>query len=200
MAEDATNITRERVDELLAELAERLAALGARYDIVVVGGAALLALGVVVRTTRDIDIVAFDDGAGLTPADPLPELLEQARDTVARDLVVAPNWLNGAASDIARFGLPEGFMSRVETRSYGRSLVVHFASRFDLIHFKLHAFIDRSDIHGRHGRDLQALESTPEELIAAGRWTMTHDPSPGYREMLEKGLAYLGVDHADLDA
>ena len=200
MHEDATTITGERVDELLAELAERLTALGASYELVVVGGAALLALGIVIRTTRDIDVVAFDDGAGLTPADPLPAPLEQARDSVARDLVVEPNWLNGAASDIARFGLPEGFMSRVETRSYGPSLIVHFASRFDLIHFKLHAFIDRSDIGGRHGTDLAALDPTPDELIAAGRWTMTHDPSPGYREMLEQGLAYLGVDSAALDA
>ena len=193
-------ITVERVDELLSELAERLTALEAWYELVVVGGSALLALGIVSRATRDVDVVAFDDGAGLTPADPLPEALERARDLVARDLVVAPDWLNGAASDIARFGLPEGFMSRVETRRYGDSLVVHFAGRLDLIHFKLHAFIDRSDIHGRHGSDLQALDPTPEELLAAGRWTMTHDPSPGYREMLENGLTYLGVDSAALDA
>ena len=193
-------ITVERVDELLSELAERLTALEAWYELVVVGGSALLALGIVSRATRDVDVVAFDDGAGLTPADPLPEALERARDLVARDLVVAPDWLNGAASDIARFGLPEGFMSRVETRRYGDSLVVHFAGRLDLIHFKLHAFIDRSDIHGRHGNDLRALDPTSEELLAAGRWTMTHDPSPGYREMLENGLAYLGVDSAALDA
>lgn len=193
-------ITVERVDELLSELAERLTALEAWYELVVVGGSALLALGIVSRATRDVDVVAFDDGAGLTPADPLPEALERARDLVARDLVVAPDWLNGAASDIARFGLPEGFMSRVETRRYGDSLVVHFAGRLDLIHFKLHAFIDRSDIHGRHGSDLRALDPTSEELLAAGRWTMTHDSSSGYREMLENGLTYLGVDSAALDA
>ena len=193
-------ITVERVDELLSELAERLPALEAWYELVVVGGSALLALGIVSRATRDVGVVAFDDGAGLTPADPLPEALERARDLVARDLVLAPDWLNGAASDIARFGLPEGFMSRVETRRYGDSLVVHFAGRLDLIHFKLHAFIDRSDIHGRHGSDLQALDPTPEELLAAGRWTMTHDSSSGYREMLENGLTYLGVDSAALDA
>ena len=154
---NSPDITAERVDELLSELAERLTALEARYELVVVGGSALLALGIVSRATRDVDVVAFDDGAGLTPANPLPEALERARDMVARDLVVAPDWLNGAASDIARFGLPEGFMSR-------------------------------------------ALDPRSEELLAAGRWTMTHDPSPGYREMLENGLAYLGVDSAALDA
>ena len=120
---NSPDITAERVDELLSELAERLTALEARYELVVVGGSALLALGIVSRATRDVDVVAFDDGAGLTPANPLPEALERARDMVARDLVVAPDWLNGAASDIARFGLPEGFMSRVETRRYGDSLV-----------------------------------------------------------------------------
>jgi hypothetical protein len=194
------DITRERADELLHELGERLAAVGARYELVVVGGSALLARGIIDRTTRDIDVVAFDEGAGLIPADPLPEPLERARDLVARDLVVDPEWLNGRASDIARFGLPEGFMSRVETRRYGSALVVHYASRYDLIHFKLHAFVDRGDVGGKHAEDLRALAPTRDELVAAARWTTTHDPSEGYRWMLERALAYLGVENAALDA
>ncbi|MFN8187802.1 MAG: DUF6036 family nucleotidyltransferase [Gaiellales bacterium] len=190
-------ITSERVDELLAELGQRLEALGARYEIVIVGGAALLALGFVARTTQDVDVVGVDDGAGLAPADPLPGPLVRAKDLVARDLVIDSEWLNARASDIVRFGLPLGFFSRCETRGYGPALVVHFAGRVDLICFKLHALVDRG-AGGKHDEDLSALVPTRDELLAAARWSTTHDPSPGYRQMLVRALEYLGVENVDL--
>ncbi|MCW2933621.1 MAG: hypothetical protein JWM19_4583 [Actinomycetia bacterium] len=67
-------------------------------------------------------------------------------------------------------------MSRVVTRSYGTTLVVHFASRFDQIHFKLFALVDQGG--GRHEADLRALHPTRGELTAAARWSITQDPSP----------------------
>lgn len=93
-------------------------------------------------------------------------------------------------------GLPEGLMSRVVTRSYGTALVVHFASRFDQIHFKLFAMVDQGG--GRHEADLRALSPTQRELIAAARWSITQDPSPGYRPVLADALHFLGVGNADL--
>jgi hypothetical protein len=79
---------------------------------------------------------------------------------------------------------------------FGDALTVHFASRYDQIHFKLYAFVDQG--LGKHGQDLAALDPSREELLEAARWTRTHDPSPGFREMLERALAYLGVEDADL--
>jgi hypothetical protein len=87
-------------------------------------------------------------------------------------------------------------MSRVVTRSYGTTLIVHFASRFDQIHFKLFALVDQGG--GRHESDLRALGPTRDELVAAARWSMTQDPSPGYRSVLTQALCVLGVDDADL--
>lgn len=190
-------ITSERVDELLAELGQRLQALGAPYEIVIVGGAALLALGFVARTTQDVDVVGVDDGSGLVPAEPLPEPLLRARNLVARDLVLDPEWLNARAADVVRFGLPDGFFSRCETRRYGPALVVRFAGRFDLICFKLHALVDRGPT-GKHDEDLRALAPTSDELLAAARWTTTHDPSEAYRQLLVRALEYLGVEDVDL--
>ena len=43
--------------ELLSALGEQLAARGEHYELVVIGGAALLALGLVDRVTRDIEDV-----------------------------------------------------------------------------------------------------------------------------------------------
>jgi hypothetical protein len=96
------------------------------------------------------------------------------------------------------FGLPEGFLQRVSTWDLGTGLTVHFASRLDRIHLKLYALVDQG--LGKHEEDLRALTPTPskEELIQAARWTRTHDPSPGFREMLERALHYLGIDDADL--
>jgi hypothetical protein len=72
-------------DELLSALAEQLAARGERYQLVVIGGAALLALGFVDRVTRDIDVVALRDGDSLVSPEPLPLTLRDARDRVAAD-------------------------------------------------------------------------------------------------------------------
>jgi hypothetical protein len=50
----------------------------------VVGGSALLALELVARATRDVDIVAIVDGHELVSAQPLPAALVDAAHTVAR--------------------------------------------------------------------------------------------------------------------
>jgi len=83
------------------------------------------------------------------------------------------------------------------SRSYGPSLVVHFADRVDQIHLKLYAMVNRG--LGRHQEDLQALEPTSDELITAARWAQTHNPSQGFRDELIRVLRYLGVPDADLD-
>jgi hypothetical protein len=50
----------------------------------------------------------------------------------------------------------------------------------------------------RHETDLRALSPTPGELAAAARWSVTQDPSPGYKSVLVDALRVLGVDDADL--
>lgn len=195
----AQDIDERLAAVLLSALGEQLEADGAAFEIVVVGGSALVALGLVLRTTTDVDVVGvYADGA-LVPADPLPDALARARDRVARDFSLAPDWLNAQAAEIVRLGLPEGFEERAETRAYSNALRVHFASRYDQIHFKLHALTDRGP-GGKHDDDLRALAPERDELIAAARWATTHDPSPGFRQELEAALRYLGVDDADLDA
>jgi hypothetical protein len=94
------------------------------------------------------------------------------------------------------FGLPNGFMDRVETQRFGDGLTVHFASRLDQLHFKLYALVDQGA--GKHEQDLRALNPTAGELIQASRWARSHDPSEGFRGMLERALRYLGVEDADL--
>ena len=190
---DAPDLTR-----LLGALGERLAFAGDRVELVVIGGAALTILGFVDRTTRDVDVVALLDSGALTPAKPLPPALTVARDSVAADFGVSEGWLNAGPSDLLDFGLPVGFLGRLERRDFGAALTVHFAGRLDQIHFKLYALVDQG--LGRHESDLRALAPTREELLVAASWTRTHDPSEGFREQLEGALRYLGVEDVDLGA
>jgi hypothetical protein len=188
----------DAADALLSALGEQLASLGSAYELIVVGGSALLALGLVDRPTKDVDLVALRDGATVRSAHPLPSDLIEARDRVARDFGLPASWLNDGAADLVRFGLPDGFLDRAERRDYGRSLTVLFASRLDQVHFKLYAAVDQGP--GKHETDLRALEPTEQELIAAARWSMTHDPSEGYRGQLVQVLRMFGVEDASLDA
>lgn len=186
-----------QTDQLFSALGEQLAARGERVELVVIGGSGLLALGLTSRATRDVDVVALLSGRALADPRPLPPGLIEARDQVARDFDLPEDWLNAAPADLLDFGLPAEFVDRLERRDYGDALTVHLASRFDQIHFKLYAMVDQGA--GKHEADLRALEPTRDELLAAARWTRTHDPSEGFREQLLAGLAYLGVEDVSLD-
>jgi hypothetical protein len=191
-------ITGETLGVILDALAEQLGSLGEQIEVVVIGGSALTALGLIRRATRDVDVLAIAENGELRPAEPLPEALRTARDRVGRDFDLDENWLNPGPTDLLRWGLPAGFMTRVVTRRYGQSLTVHFAGRVDQIHFKLFAMVDQAG--GRHEADLRALHPSTAELIVAARWSLTQDSSPGYRMVLVEALSALGVEDADLGA
>ena len=188
-------IDREAADRLLSALAHRLSLTGERFELVVIGGTALIALGLVERATRDIDVVALLADGMLVSATPLPRLLVEARDRVAADFRLDGQWLNSGPAGLLQWGLPEGFLDRLTAREYGEWLTVYFASRFDQIHFKLYALVDQGA--GRHEADLLALSPRPDELHTAARWSRTHDPSDRFARELTAVLRHLGVKDAD---
>lgn len=124
-------------------LEEQLRTANARYDLVVVGGSALEALGLVSRGTADVDVVALAEGETLIGADPLPQDLVAAVERVGRDFSLPATWLNPGPADLLQSGLPEGFLDRAVRRTYGPSLIVRYADRLDQIHLKLYAVVDR---------------------------------------------------------
>jgi len=85
-------------------------------------------------------------------------------------------------------------MDRVESRRFGKTLTVHFLSRYDQICFKLYAAAD--DGIGKHYNDLLLLGATSQELEDAARWSMTHDVSDGYRQIVKELLNHMG--HSDV--
>ncbi len=177
---DASSI--ERALSLVADVL-RDRGVGA-IEIVVVGGAALNVPGLVRRPTRDVDVLATaspSEPSGptrLEKCSTLPAALADATAEVAGALGLDPRWLNNGPAALLDHGLPDGFSERLTARCYGTTLVVHFASRTDLIALKVFAAAD-SGI-GRHTKDLATLAPTDDELRAGVRWARTQDGSPEF--------------------
>ncbi|MFA5891684.1 MAG: hypothetical protein WDA27_12155 [Actinomycetota bacterium] len=185
---------REELERALTVLGETLRARNLRFELVAVGGSSLLLLGLMHRPTQDLDIVALMRDGHPSTAVPLPDELLTAASDVAAVLGLGPKWLNAESSGLFDLGLPRGFDERLETRIYG-GLVLHLAGRFDQIHFKVYAAAD--GMSPKHIDDLRRLTPSREELLAAGRWAMSHDVSMGFRMLLVRTLADLGVSDAD---
>jgi hypothetical protein len=193
-----SSIGAEQLQVVLTALGEQLAQVGERAHLVVIGGSALIALDVVARATRDVDIVALDVDGSLISADPLPEALARAAALVARDFKLEPNWLNAGPTSLLDLGLPAGFDTRTVTRDYGIALRVSFAARIDQVSLKLYAAADRRA--PRDFADLRDLEPTESELHAAARWARTHNMPGQFDDALARTLEALGIEDAGRDA
>jgi Nucleotidyltransferase of unknown function (DUF6036) len=93
-------IKADTLDVIFEALAEQLMSLGAQYEIVIIGGSALTALGLVKRATKDVDLLAIAENGELRSAEPLPDSLRIARDRVARDFSLDEKWLNSGPTSI----------------------------------------------------------------------------------------------------
>jgi hypothetical protein len=186
----------EALEQALRLLAEKLEFDRAEpVSLVVCGGASLIALGLVSRTTKDVDVLALMDEQGrLLPSDPLPESVSRAVSEIAGQLDLYPNWLNGGPTDLLKWGLPQGFRDRLTRRDYGARLTIWHVSRLDQIHFKVFAATDAGP--GRHVDDLLQLKPTKAELLSAARWALTQDASEGFVTILKEMLRELG--HEDI--
>ncbi|MCD4846679.1 MAG: hypothetical protein K8R76_00640 [Candidatus Aegiribacteria sp.] len=164
--------------------------------LVVCGGSALIAMGLVSRTTDDVDVVALVDSMErLISPTPFPIYLEKAIREVAIVLKLPEHWLNSDPSSdsggLFQTGLPVGLLSRAHRRDYGSHLTVYFIDRTDQIFFKVYAAID-GDRGSIHVDDLAALEPSSKEMESAARWCMEHDPSEGFRVILISMFEQLG--------
>jgi len=184
------------IKTILSALGEQLeSSSGESVELLVCGGSALIFLGLAQRTTKDVDILAYvkRTNAGDTSfikATPLKEEFIAAARKVARDFNLPENWINTGPTSAVDLGLPDRLMERVTTREFGRKLTIHFLGRYDQIHFKLYAAVDQGA--GVHYEDLLTLKPTADELEQAARWSMTHDVSEGYRQILKDLLNHMG--------
>jgi hypothetical protein len=182
------------VDEIFTALDRQIGVLnGTPINLVVCGGTALAALGLVTRTTRDVDILgtvsATESGLTVHRIKEFPQWLIEAAGKVGRDFDLPKNWLNlGPASQVDS-GLPKGLEKRLIDRRYGQYLTIYFISRIDQLHFKLYAAVDRDDYHVQ---DLIALMPTEDEMTMAATWVITQDVSDVFRFILKDFLEIHG--------
>ncbi len=165
--------------------------------LVICGGSALIAAGLVCRTTDDVDVVALaDKNETLVSPVPFPDYLSEAAGEVAVALNLSNRWLNnGPSSDsggLFQTGLPEGLLTRAKRIDFGTYLSVYYIGRIDQIFFKVFA---AADSMGVHVDDLVALEPSEEEIENAARWCMERDPSEGFRMTLVSMFEQLGYEN-----
>ena len=188
------NMRFSDIEVALRALNSQLTRIDKKIGLVVCGGTALNALGLVQRTTADIDVVGFAEeveGQIVVSRAEFPGWLRDAAGKVARDLGLPKDWINDGPAALVELGLPEGFSRRLTKVETGSSLSVYYISRIDQIYFKLYASADRG---GYHVDDLMKLEPTEKEIVEAAKWTMTHDVSPAFRGIMIDLLRRLGFD------
>lgn len=183
-------ISRKNLDEILFALERQIQFhSGSPIGLLVCGGTALAALGLIDRTTKDVDVIAgveeTDEGMRIWKIRRFPEWLDKAAKVVARDFGLPEDWLNLEPASQMDLGLPTGIEGRLVKRSYGNYLAVYFISRTDQIFFKLYAAVDCNDYHVQ---DLIALHPTEKEMEEAARWVLTQDVSQEFRFILKDFL------------
>jgi hypothetical protein len=191
-----TPIGRTQLETSLRALGQLLEARGQHYEVVLIGGGNLILRGLITRpTTKDLDLLGEWTADGIKPMRPMPEPLRIAIVDVARAYGLASEWINLGPESLLDLGLPDGFLGRLERHDYG-GLVIWLADRVDMVCFKLYAAVDQGT-RSRHLQDLRDLRPDRDELLAAARWTIKHDPSPGYRSLLVDTLDQFGVEDTD---
>jgi hypothetical protein len=155
-------------------LDQELAKRRLQREIVICGGAALIALGVLSRETRDVDVLEPElDNAFLEAAKP-----------VGKALGLHEGWLNNGPRDIAK-ELPKAWESRCTDVFKGSALQVRSIGRSDLICTKVYAAACRTDDID----DLVELTPTAAELKQAEAWTLKRDAADIWPRIVTECLA-----------
>lgn len=141
---------------------QELRFLGTRRDLIICGGAALIAMGVVARETRDVDV--------LVPL--LDDQIKSIAERIAGSFGLKAGWLNNGPKDLIQ-ELPNAWESRCTIVFEGKNLTVRSIGRVELICSKLYAAADRPE----HLPDLIALRPSEEELQYAAAWVLERDAS-----------------------
>ena len=189
------SLGRRSIEELLNALGALLEAAGQSDSIVIVGGASLNLLGLIQRTTQDVDVVARAERGErdwtFVKAEPFPEPLKTAVGTVARDFGLSEDWMNTKVA--GQWGeLPQFLFQDLEWRTYG-SLKVGIAARRTLIALKLHAAVDR-DSRSVHYQDLLELSPTDTELEEVRQVVVSQDAGPDFPKLVEEAVSRVKRD------
>jgi len=177
---------KQQIREALLRTGRRLALADAgEFALLVCGGSALNFAGIIQRPTRDVDVLGLvtNSEPATVAAEHLPEEVALAAEFVAMELGLPSDWLNDAARDVQRLGLPPDILKRTHRLDFGPCLTVFFIGRQDQVALKLYAAIDRTKGQ-RHLKDLEAMAPTQADMEFAVHWLLDRETSPQFREAL----------------
>lgn len=168
-------------------------------ELVSCGGASLNLIGLVSRSTSDVDIIcaAQVETSGvvrLLVQTTLPAKLAELVAEVGRELGLKEEWLNFGPAPLMDFGLPQGLEKRLTRKSFGPCLALHLISRLDQIHLKLYAAMDPRTRIETHLGDLLDLEPTEAEVQAVVAWLLRRKTSAEFLLKLKQVLERIGHD------
>src|SRR4051812_30397032 len=104
---------RRHLETALQALGDLLADRGHEHRVVAIGGGgALSMLGLVERSTEDLDLVGVIESETLQSAEPLPATLVEAISEIAQLHGLQRKWMNNGPTSLLVHGLPAGFLSR----------------------------------------------------------------------------------------
>jgi hypothetical protein len=190
---------KEEIERALTTLSRRMALSGAEdLEVLCCGASALCALGLLSRTTLDVDVLGIiTDDTEVVPCEHFSPEMESAIEASGRELGLPGDWFNGGASTLLQRSLPTGALerSRKHRKEFGPCLVVRFLDRMDQVALKLFAAMDPKDGQ-RHLKDLEEISPTRDEIRHAIGWMSSWKSNEAFRER----LAYLveGFGFSDL--
>lgn len=165
--------------EVLIDFGEYLAEQGLYFEVTIIGGAALLIMGVIDRATQDVDCL-----------DPeIPETIQKAAIQFAGDykkFKLKNTWLNNGPKDL-RSDLPDGWQKRVIGLHKSNGIHIQTLGRMDLLKTKLFAYCDRQ----QDEQDCISLAPTAEELQDSIEWLIERDGNPLWPEHVKTSLINL---------
>ena len=159
------------IKNVFESLSEELASRGLFRELTICGGAALIALNIIGRETKDVDVL-------------IPKIdadLNLAAEKVAVKLKLNNRWLNNGPAMLVH-ELPHDWKEKLEVIYKSENLIVKSIGRRDLIYSKLYAAADRID----DIEDLVSLRPTEEELKEAKELVLKQDASDIWHKIVDE--------------
>lgn len=151
--------------EIIPKFDEFLFSRNLKFEAVAIGGAALVILDVINRSTRDVDLLETD----------IPEEILKASKEFANAYGLSDYWFNTGPVDLLR-NLPASWRNDLQPLYTGRSLVLKTLGRVDHIRTKFWAMCDRM----RDLDDLIAINPNDQEINLAIAWVKPLDTNPAW--------------------
>lgn len=181
MGSDPTFIRSKilNVESIVKSFDEFLAKNSLKFESIVIGGAALIIMGVIQRETVDIDC--------LDPKIP-EEILNAAQEFRKSNpnLSLSESWINNGPDSLVK-DLPKGWRHRIVPLYNGNAITFYTLGRLDLLMTKLFAFCDRDiDLN-----DCLRLKPTVHELEQCFSWVVNQDANPHWSKNVENHFRFL---------